>query len=152
MPENLRENPTMTKVKRFFKTVWYYAFPLRHIFEWYREFTHIRHTNGRTYYERSGSKAIRSAVGFAAVGILLVLLFGAVIIVGIPELILAKKGNLALFKHFIVIRKSLTPAMFSSLLGLGAILAAAFGFLQSNYTKHKEAAIKNFTVPTEEQR
>ena len=55
-------------MKKFFATVWRYAFPLRQIYGWYLEFTHVRITNGVTYYQRSSTKLKKNLAGFGVLG------------------------------------------------------------------------------------
>lgn len=129
-------------MKKFLKTVWKYAFPIRQAYEWGLELFYVRVNNGAVYYEKSSTKLKKTLAGFAVLlGVYVCVLAFYMKLGGNPEILeLSAKQAKA-------VRAGLTPGVLGVFVSLLTALGTWYGYLQNNYTKHKQAVISNFTPP-----
>ena len=95
---------------------------------WYQEFTHIRVVNGALHLVKSGTKVIKSGIGFLTLLILS---------------LIAAAFSLKMFGSDEVSGR-LTEGVLGCFLGLGGILGTLLAYLQKNYTKHKAEVIGSY--------
>lgn len=94
---------------------------------WLKAFTHIRHcSNGKDEFEKSTSKLIRSIVGL----LLIFLLVVVVAAFGLKIVLVFGKSELQ--------NKFLSAAVLGVFSGLSGMVGILLGYLQKNYTEHKQ--------------
>lgn len=125
-------------MKKFLTIVWRYAYPLRQIYEWGLELFYVRVHNGKTTYEKSSTKAIRTLVGFVVIGGLYIVALAFYVKLG------GNPGFLKMTaKQVTVIRVGLTAGVLGIFVSFLTALGTWYGFLQHNYTKHKQKVIEH---------
>ena len=119
-------------MKKFIEVV---KFVPNSIYGWCLELFYVRITNGKVYYEKSGTKAFLTFVRL-----------GALIVLGLIALAYWIKigGNVVFIKGEPAIRKTLTSGVLLAFSGLGAIIGTLLGYLQKNYTDHKKQVVQDF--------
>ena len=111
------------------KKIWYYAFPIRHIYEWYRELTHIRIENGEPKFRRSFTQCFRSALALIVLG-------GVYLVV---DSIYYK-----LYGSNAEVRNSLDAPVLGVITGAVTGFATLLTLLQKSYTEHKQKITENY--------
>lgn len=104
------------------------AMPFKAAWEWYMEFFYITVHNGRKYYKKSSTKAIRSLVALLAI---------ACITLVVAAFYLKLFGSKAQ-------QKLLTAEILGAFVGLNVVVNGLLGWLQSVYTKQKVTDVEKF--------
>ena len=127
-------------MKKVFKAIWKYAFPIRQIYEWSLELFYVRITNGvGVHYEKSSTKLKKTLAGFGVLA--------GIYIVGMAFYMKlgANPGFLGLStKQALIVNKGLTPGILAVFVSFLTALGTWYTVLQNNYTKHKQKVIENF--------
>jgi len=104
------------------------------IYEWFQVLFYIKIVNGGVHYVPSSTKAFLTFVRLLTLGMLATVLAAFMIKLGVNLPLIEEAG----------IAKTLTAGILASFTGLSGIISMLLGYLQKNYTEHKNAVKNNF--------